>query len=231
MTKVRMEWTMSEFFDNGGTTAFIDRLCASLGIHASTVKVVGVNQASVLVNYEITPSKDEPLSLDQIKKKQTQSFATGAVDLGAPITSVSDGGESIVEDGVVVAAGFKPTVLVKTETNQGSAVLINWIYPWLWESAQIGAVDVPSMMIYELIYLGLQYLWNGLRWEVKLYADDYERSHMNTQQTAKINDHVINTVLPEDDEEDTPTPSPIPRREQDDGTTLDVSDDGASDDM
>jgi hypothetical protein len=43
MTKVRMEWTMTEFFDNGGTTAFIDRLCASLGIHASTVKVVGVN--------------------------------------------------------------------------------------------------------------------------------------------------------------------------------------------
>jgi len=55
MTKVRMEWTMDEFFAKGGTTAFIDRLCASLGIHASTVKVVGVNAGSVLVNYEITP--------------------------------------------------------------------------------------------------------------------------------------------------------------------------------
>lgn len=41
-TKVRMEWTMAEFFDKGGTTSFIDRLCGSLGIHASTVKVVGV---------------------------------------------------------------------------------------------------------------------------------------------------------------------------------------------
>lgn len=70
MTKVRMEWTMEEFFDNGGTTAFIDRLCASLGIHASTVKVVGVNQGSVIVNYEITPDEEEPLSLDQIKSKQ-----------------------------------------------------------------------------------------------------------------------------------------------------------------
>jgi hypothetical protein len=66
MTNVRMEWTMDEFFDNGGTTAFIDRLCASLGIHASTVKVVGVNAGSVLVNYEITPSEDEPLSIEQI---------------------------------------------------------------------------------------------------------------------------------------------------------------------
>jgi len=64
MTKVRMEWTMEQFFENGGTTAFIDRLCASLGIHASTVKVVGVNSGSVLVNYEITPSEDEPMSIE-----------------------------------------------------------------------------------------------------------------------------------------------------------------------
>jgi len=72
MTKVRMEWTMDEFFDNGGTTAFIDRLCASLGIHASTVKVVGVNSGSVLVNYEITPAADETATLEQIRAKQTQ---------------------------------------------------------------------------------------------------------------------------------------------------------------
>ena len=64
MTKVRMEWTMEKFFDNGGTTAFIDRLCASLGIHASTVKVVGVNSGSVVVDYEITPSEDEPMSIE-----------------------------------------------------------------------------------------------------------------------------------------------------------------------
>jgi len=64
MTKVRMEWTMDEFFDNGGTTAFIDRLCASLGIHASSVKVVGVSAGSVVVNYEITPSEDEPMSIE-----------------------------------------------------------------------------------------------------------------------------------------------------------------------
>lgn len=66
MTKVRMEWTMTEFFNAGGTTAFIDRLCASLGIHASSVKVVGVASGSIVVDYEITPSDDEPMSIDQI---------------------------------------------------------------------------------------------------------------------------------------------------------------------
>lgn len=120
MTKVRMEWTMDEFFSSGGTTAFIDRLCASLGIHASTVKVVGVSAGSVLVNYEITPAEDEPMSLDQIKEKQTEKFATGGMDLGGAILEVSDGGEKIVEDGVVVAAGFTPVVLVVTDTNAGS---------------------------------------------------------------------------------------------------------------
>lgn len=67
-----MEWTMDEFFDNGGTTSFIDRLCASLGIHASTVKVVGVSSGSVVVDYEITPSADEPLSMAQIQARQTE---------------------------------------------------------------------------------------------------------------------------------------------------------------
>jgi hypothetical protein len=52
---VRMEWTVNEFFDNGGTTTFIDKVSSSLGIHASTIKVVGIYTGSVVVDYEITP--------------------------------------------------------------------------------------------------------------------------------------------------------------------------------
>jgi hypothetical protein len=112
MTKVRMEWTMGEFFAKGGTTAFIDRLCASLGIHASTVKVVGVNSGSVVVDYEITPAEDEPMSIEQIAARQTEQFATGTMNLGAPILDVSENGSDTVSDGVVTAAGFTATVLV-----------------------------------------------------------------------------------------------------------------------
>jgi len=144
MTKVRMEWTMDEFFSNGGTTAFIDRLCGSLGIHASTVKVVGVNSGSVVVNYEITPDEAEPLSIEQIKEKQTAQIATGTLNLGAPILEASDGGEVLVEDGVVVAAGFTQVVLVQTDTNQGNRIWIEWLEPFLWEAAQIAAVDAPA---------------------------------------------------------------------------------------
>lgn len=52
-TMVRMEWTMDEFFSNGGTTQFIDRVAGSLGIHASTIKIVSVYDGSLVVNYGI----------------------------------------------------------------------------------------------------------------------------------------------------------------------------------
>lgn len=51
---VRMEWTIDEFFNNGGTTKFVDRVAGSLGIHSSTIKIVSVYEGSVVLNYDIT---------------------------------------------------------------------------------------------------------------------------------------------------------------------------------
>jgi hypothetical protein len=104
-TMVRMEWSVDAFFSNGGTTNFIDRVSGSLGIHASTIKVVSVYEGSLVVNYDINvddPADDSSSSssesastastsdaqLADIKAKQTAAFSTGAMDLGAPITDV-----------------------------------------------------------------------------------------------------------------------------------------------
>merc|ERR1711939_556412 len=119
-TLVRMEWSFDEFYSEGGTTSFVDRLAGSLGIHASTIKVVSVYDGSLVVNYELAPSKEEKLSLDDIKKKQTKQFAEGTVNLGAPILDVAAGKEKVVADGVVTAQGFKPKVLTKTPTNSNA---------------------------------------------------------------------------------------------------------------
>lgn len=48
-----MEWTLDEFFASGGTTSFMDRVAGSLGIHASTIKIVSVYEGSLVVNYDI----------------------------------------------------------------------------------------------------------------------------------------------------------------------------------
>jgi len=112
-----MEWTFKAFYADGGTTSFVDRLTASLGIHASTIKVVSVYEGSLVVNYELAPTKDEDVSLEDLKKKQTEKFAKGGVDIGAPILDVAAGVEKVVSDGVVTANGFKPVVITKTPTN------------------------------------------------------------------------------------------------------------------
>lgn len=60
---VRMEWTFESFFANGGTTSFMDRVAGSLGIHASTIKIVSVYEGSLVVNYEITAANNDPVVL------------------------------------------------------------------------------------------------------------------------------------------------------------------------
>jgi hypothetical protein len=82
-TLVRMEWTMAEFFADGGTTSFVDRLTASLGIHASQVKIVSVYEGSLVVNYEL--EADDTDALAELEATQNDMFASGAVDLGAPV--------------------------------------------------------------------------------------------------------------------------------------------------
>lgn len=63
-TMVRMEWTFDEFFSNGGTTTFMDRVAGSLGIHASTIKIVSVYEGSLVVNYAI--ENDDKSQLENI---------------------------------------------------------------------------------------------------------------------------------------------------------------------
>lgn len=68
-TNVRMEWTMAEFYSTGGTTAFVDRVASSLGIHSSTIKVVSVYEGSLVIDYETTSPTDDPVELAELKAK------------------------------------------------------------------------------------------------------------------------------------------------------------------
>jgi len=67
MTKVRMEWTVADFYSSGGTTLLVDRITAALGISASEVKIVSVYEGSLVVDYQIlapvssTPSVSQAL--------------------------------------------------------------------------------------------------------------------------------------------------------------------------
>lgn len=62
--KVRMDWSMAEFFADGGTTRFVDRLASSLGIDTFRIKVVSIYEGSVVVDFaiekeEVAAEKDD----------------------------------------------------------------------------------------------------------------------------------------------------------------------------
>ena len=64
MAKVRMNWTMAEFYSDGGTTRFVDRLAASLGISSHRIKVVAIYEGSTVVDFEIEKEEPEPVATE-----------------------------------------------------------------------------------------------------------------------------------------------------------------------
>jgi hypothetical protein len=70
-----MEWTLESFYSSGGTTLLIDRIAGSLGIHASTIKIVSVYEGSLIVDYNIYTPTDDTFQLQKIEETQTQQIA------------------------------------------------------------------------------------------------------------------------------------------------------------
>lgn len=102
LSMVRMQWTLAEFYDQGGPTTFIDRVSGSLGIHASQMKVVAVYEGSVVVDYEITAADDSTNSeqtLRAIKSNLNVLIEEANPEIfGAPILSSSLDGSNVIED-------------------------------------------------------------------------------------------------------------------------------------
>ena len=50
---VRLDWTLDEFYADGGASTMVSRIAASLGIHESRIKVVSIRTGSLIVEYAI----------------------------------------------------------------------------------------------------------------------------------------------------------------------------------
>ena len=84
-----MNWTFSGFFADGGTTKFVDRVAASLGIKPVNIKVVSVYEGSVVVDFSIVEDKSKTLArsggLDAVQNVLSAKLAAKTMDLGAPL--------------------------------------------------------------------------------------------------------------------------------------------------
>ena len=150
--KVRMDWSMSEFFAEGGTTRFVDRLATSLGVASHRIKVVSIYEGSVVVDFAIeseapattttdstgaTVAKSPSLiaaetaaataALANIKTLLVEQASTGTLNVGAPVMGLeaqNDSGQAelLAGDPIPAAPSKNPDVSELIVPTSGGAL-------------------------------------------------------------------------------------------------------------
>ena len=64
---VRMDMSMDEFENQGGSKQFAKNLAGSLGIDKNMVEVTGVREGSVIVDYNLKVDKNSKISIKDLK--------------------------------------------------------------------------------------------------------------------------------------------------------------------
>lgn len=109
LCNVRLQWTFAEFYAAGGTTSFVDRVSAVLGIHASQIKVVATYEGSVVIEFLIEADDendtDDGRELRAIERALNEMIRNQNSAFGARVLSASTDGEAIIED-----VTYNPTV-------------------------------------------------------------------------------------------------------------------------
>jgi len=103
MLGIRMEFTLDEFFAQGGVVTFADRMAAVLGVHAADIKVVSVYEGSTIVDFFVQQAEnvEEALDLDQIAETFTEVVETMDEFMGSPVLNA-------VANGVPIATPHTP---------------------------------------------------------------------------------------------------------------------------
>ena len=100
-----MSWTLEEFYADGGTTTFTDRVAATLGVDAWRVRTVAVYEGSVVIEFFVLadPSaEDSKLELKQVEYRLGDALTNGPAGwLGAPIIGVVSGGRTIIDEIII----------------------------------------------------------------------------------------------------------------------------------
>ena len=104
MLGVRLEFTLDEFFAVGGVVTFVDRMAASLGIHAADIKVVAVYEGSTIIDFEIISDflADDPLDLDEVQQTFEEAISMMETFMGSTVLSASSNYNPIVTPSTVL---------------------------------------------------------------------------------------------------------------------------------
>lgn len=98
MIAVRLNWTLAEFYADGGVTTFTDRMAAVLGVHASQIKTVAVYEGSVIIEFAVSANPDDEQperSLNDVQRRFSDIVESKSQVLGAPIFEAVSNGKFI----------------------------------------------------------------------------------------------------------------------------------------
>lgn len=120
-TNIRLNWTLEEFYADGGTTTFTDRVAASLGVPAWRIKTVAVYEGSVIVLFDLLADDSVESPLEELKNlgdKLVEVLVNSKDNLlGAPILDLDFNGQNILSSGDLGTGG-----------NMGTSTLIaDWL--------------------------------------------------------------------------------------------------------
>ena len=102
MLGIRLEFTLEQFFADGGIVSFADRMAAVLGIHAADIKVVSVYEGSTIVDFQIVQRDSEEvdpldmLSLDEIDQAYREFVNTQESFMGSKILDATISGSPMI---------------------------------------------------------------------------------------------------------------------------------------
>jgi hypothetical protein len=90
---VRLQWSIDDFFADGGHDTFVDRLSSALGIPQNNIRIVDTREGSVILEWYAHSSKT--LDTDQVNELEYWGslaqalYSQGHLDLGSPILGLT----------------------------------------------------------------------------------------------------------------------------------------------
>jgi hypothetical protein len=135
----RLQTTVEEFFNNGGVTKFVDRMCAILNITTDRLKVVGVYSGSAVVQYYViqqnvaSSDPNDPNSSNGVTQAQSQAELTALskqIAAAAANNVQLDGLGAILSASTVVniinddGTAYVPPTVVTPNATMSTAVMI-----------------------------------------------------------------------------------------------------------
>ena len=96
---MRLDVDVADFYNDIGTSSFIDKIAALLGIHTSQLKIVGIRKGSTIIDFVIKTLEDsdggqsgssvgDNQELNRIREDLIMKVQNGELDVGAPLLNL-----------------------------------------------------------------------------------------------------------------------------------------------